>query len=414
MTSPRSRDFQPHPAFVRPRICDHIHLEQPLPPGVRVSNKGADRFRSGHPWIFRSDITDTAEAAPGETVHVLDHRGQFLGQAHYSAVSQIALRMVDRSPEPFDIGARIAGAQRFREQVVTDSSAYRMVHAEGDFMPALIIDRYGDYFVVQMLDQGMDRATPEITAALEAQFSPRAIVARNDSAVRTLEELPREITLLTGELDGPVTVQMNGFQLEADLLHGQKTGIYLDQRENYLAAARYATGRALDCFTSTGGFALHLARTCQHVEAVDSSAPALAAAERNAEANDILNITFREADVFDVLSSYSSARRTFDSIVLDPPAFAKSRKQVEGAMRGYKDINLRALRLLGPGGILVTCSCSHHVSEAMLLEVVAQASLDAGRTLRVLERRTQAQDHPILLTVPETMYLKCLILQVAG
>jgi len=260
----------------------------------------------------------------------------------------------------------------------------------------------------------MDRATPEITAAIQAQFSPCAIVARNDTAVRTLEELPREISLLAGELDGPAMVRMNGFQMEADLLHGQKTGIFLDQRENYLAAARYATGKALDCFTSTGGFALHLARTCERVEAIDSSAPALAAARRNAERNDVLNVTFREADVFDVLSSYSSARHTFDTIVLDPPAFAKSRKQIEGAMRGYKDINLRALRLLGPGGLLVTCSCSHHVSEAMFLEVVAEASLDAGRTLRVLERRTQAQDHPILLTVPETMYLKCLILQVVG
>jgi 23S rRNA (cytosine1962-C5)-methyltransferase len=201
--------------------------------------------------------------------------------------------------------------------------------------------------------------------------------------------------------------------MEADLLHGQKTGVYLDQRENYLAAARYATGKALDCFTSTGGFALHLARTCEHVEAVDSSAAALATAERNTVANSIPNVTFREADVFDVLSDYASARRNFDVIVLDPPAFAKSRKQIDGAMRGYKDINLRALRLLAPGGILVTCSCSHHVSEAALLETVAEASLDAGRTLRVLERRTQAQDHPILLTVPETLYLKCLILQVA-
>jgi 23S rRNA (cytosine1962-C5)-methyltransferase len=202
--------------------------------------------------------------------------------------------------------------------------------------------------------------------------------------------------------------------MEADLLHGQKTGIFLDQRENYLAAARYAKGRALDCFTSTGGFALHLARTCEQVEAIDSSAPALRAAERNAEANGVSNVTFREADVFDVLSGYASARRVFDTIVLDPPAFAKSRKQIDGAMRGYKDINLRAIRLLPPGGILVTCSCSHHVTEAMLLEVVAEASLDAGRTLRVLERRTQGQDHPILLTVPETLYLKCLILQVAG
>jgi 23S rRNA (cytosine1962-C5)-methyltransferase len=206
---------------------------------------------------------------------------------------------------------------------------------------------------------------------------------------------------------------MNGFQLEADLLHGQKTGIYLDQRENYLAAARYASGRALDCFTSTGGFALHLARTCEQVEAIDSSGAALAAAERNAEVNGISNVTFREGDVFDVLSQYSPARGRFDVVVLDPPAFAKSRQQIDGAMRGYKDLNLRALRLLSPGGILVTCSCSHHVSEAMLLEVVAEASLDSGRVLRVLERRAQAQDHPILLTVPETLYLKCLIFQIA-
>ena len=230
--------------------------------------------------------------------------------------------------------------------------------------------------------------------------------------MRELEQLPREIRLLSGELDAPVPIRMNGFALEADLLHGQKTGVYLDQRENYLAAARYARGSALDCFTSTGGFALHLSRACERVEAVDSSAPALAIAQRNADANGISHTHFREDDVFEVLSRYASARRNFDMVVLDPPAFAKSRKQLEGAMRGYKDINLRALRLLSPGGILVTCSCSHHVSEAMLLQVLAEASLDAGKTLRVLERRMQAQDHPVLLTVPETHYLKCLILQV--
>lgn len=381
-------------------------------PEVRVSRKAADRFRSGHPWIFRSDVTDPGQATPGATVRVLDPRSQFLGQAHYSACSQIALRMLSRSNGPIDIAARIAAAQRFREQVVTDSSAYRLVHAEADSLPALIIDRYGDSFAVQALDQGMDNATPEIVAALKAQFSPDAIVARNDAAVRALEELPREVKLLAGDLDGPVVIHMNGFCMEADLLTGQKTGVFLDQRENYLAAARYARGTALDCFTSTGGFALHLSRTCERVEAIDSSAGALATAERNAAANGISNVTFREADVFDVLANYASARRTFDVVVLDPPAFAKSRRQIEGAMRGYKDINLRALRLLEPGGILVTCSCSHHFSEAMLLQVVAEASLDSGRSLRVLERRTQAQDHPILLTVPETLYLKCLILQV--
>jgi len=231
--------------------------------------------------------------------------------------------------------------------------------------------------------------------------------------VRSLEQLPREVKLVSGVLDEPVAISMNGFQLGADLVKGQKTGVFLDQRENYLAAARYAKGRALDCFTSTGGFALHMARSCESVEAVDSSGPALATARRNAEANGLTNIEFREADVFELLSSYASARRNYDAIVLDPPAFAKSRSQLDAAARGYKDINLRALRLLGPGGILVTCSCSHHVSEAMLLEIVAEASLNSGRTLRVIERRTQAQDHPILLTVPETLYLKCVILQVA-
>ena len=380
---------------------------------IRVSRKGAERFKAGHPWIFRSDVTDTGQALPGDVVQVLDARGQFIGQAHYSAASQIALRMLSRTQELVDIGARIAAAQRFRELVVKDSTAYRLVHAEADFLPALIIDRYDDAFTIQTLNQGMDRATPEIVAALESQFSPRAIVARNDSGVRSLEELPREVKLLAGELDAAVAIQMNGLRMEADLLRGQKTGVFLDQRENYLAVSRYATGSALDCFTSTGGFALHLARSCERVEAVDSSAPALATAQRNADANGISNVNFREADAFEILSSYASARRTFDTVVLDPPAFAKSRKQIDGAVRGYKDINLRALRLLGPGGILVTCSCSHHISEAMLLEIVAEASLDAGRTLRVLERRVQAMDHPILLTVPETLYLKCLILQVA-
>jgi 23S rRNA (cytosine1962-C5)-methyltransferase len=319
--------------------------------------------------------------------------------------------MLSRKPDPIDFGARIASAQKYRTQVVRDSTAYRLVHAEADFLPALIVDRYADCFAVQALNQGMDRALPDIVAALVNQFSPRAIVGRNDAAVRALEQLPRETSLLAGELDAPVPVRINGFDIEADLLRGQKTGVFLDQRENYLAAARYARGKALDCFTSSGGFALHMARACDHVEAIDSSGPALAAAARNAQANGIANIEFKEADAFDTLASYASAHRTFDTIVLDPPAFAKSRKQMEGALRGYKDINLRALRLLSAGGILVTCSCSHHVSEAMLLEIVAEASLDAGRTLRVLERRTQSQDHPILLTVPETHYLKCLILQ---
>lgn len=387
-------------------------MDKNTQPEVRVSRKGSDRWAGGHPWIFRSDVTDTGVAQPGDTVRVLDVRDRFIGQAHYSAASLIALRMMGRAAEPINIAERIAAAQRFREQVVTDSTAYRLVHAEADFLPALIIDRYADTFTVQALNQAMDRAVPEITAALDEQFSPRAVIARNDAGIRSLEELPREVRMLKGELDAAVPILMNGFRLEADLTHGQKTGVFLDQRENYLAAARFASGRALDMFTSTGGFALHLSRSCEFVEAVDSSESALATARRNASANDIDNIQFREADAFELLSGYVSARKTFDTVVLDPPAFAKSRKQVEGAIRGYKEINLRGLKLLGPGGILVTCSCSHHIGESTLLEIVAEAALDAGKTLRVLERRTQAQDHPILLTVPETLYLKAVILQV--
>ena len=279
---------------------------------------------------------------------------------------------------------------------------------EADLLPGLIIDRYGNRFVVQALDQGMDRATPLIAECLAELFSPQGIVLRNDVAVRSRESLPLEKRALSGDAPNRIRISMNGISLEADLLGGQKTGVYLDQRENYVATARYAAGRVLDCFTSTGGFALHLAPRCESVLAVDSSESSLAGARRNAELNGISNIEFRAADVFDFLTN---ARERFDMVVLDPPAFTKSRSAVEGAARGYKDINLRALRLLAPGGRLVTCSCSQHMSEAMLLEIVASAALDAGRSLRVLERRTQAADHPILLTVPETHYLKCLIFE---
>ena len=383
---------------------------------VRVNRKAADRVESGHPWIFSSDVTDRDGARPGAAVKVADPRGRALGTAHYSSTSQIALRMLSRQIE--EIGRdfylrRIQAADTHRRQVVHGSDAYRLVHGEADLLPALVVDRYGDYLVMQTLDQGMDAAKDEIAACLGEIFHPKGIVARNDAAVRAKEELPLESRVMAGEIPDAVSIRMNGLNLCADLLHGQKTGIFLDQRENYRAAAHYARGgRALDCFTSTGGFALHLAAKCEGVEAVDSSAPALTAARANAAANGIANIEFREVDVFELLAGYASGRRQFSMVVLDPPAFAKSRRSLEGAAAGYKEINLRALRLLGPGGVLVTCSCSHHVSEAMLLELVAEASLDTRRTLRVLERRSQSQDHPILLTVPETLYLKCLILEV--
>jgi 23S rRNA (cytosine1962-C5)-methyltransferase len=382
---------------------------------VRVNRKAADRVASGHPWIFSSDVIDRADAAPGSVVHVVDHRRRSLGIAHYSSSSQICLRLLSNRVEPLDatfFERRLAAAAEHRRLVVHDSDAYRLVHAEADLLPALIVDRYGDYLAVQTLNQGMDAAKEWIVAGLVNLLAPKGIVLRNDAPVRRKEELPLETSIAYGEVPPTVAVSMNGLHFHADLLGGQKTGSFLDQRENYLAAAKYGNGKALDCFTSTGGFALHLAARCDSVEAVDSSAEALATAVKNRAANAITNVEFREADVFDLLAGYSSARREFSIVVLDPPAFAKSRASLEGALRGYKEINLRALRLLGPGGVLVTCSCSHHVSEAAFLEVVAAASLDAGRQLRVLERRTQSQDHPILLTVPETHYLKCLILQV--
>ena len=345
-------------------------------------------------------------------MRVLDPKSKFLGIAHYSSTSQITLRMLSTRPEIIDrtfFRDRLAAALGHRERVVQNSDAYRLVFSEGDLLPGLIVDRYGPYLALQTLNQGMDGARDVIVDCLQELLAPLGILARNDASVRKLEDLPLEVITLAGEIPERVHIRMNGLQLEADLLHGQKTGVYLDQRENYLAAGRWARGRVLDCFTSSGGFALHAAAQAESVEAVDSSAGALATAAANAKANGISNINFRQADVFDFLSGLE---RKYSMVVLDPPAFAKSRRAVDDAARGYKDINFRALRLLDSGRVLVTCSCSHHISEGAFYEVIAQAALDAGKTLRVLERRTQASDHPILLTVPETMYLKCLVLEV--
>jgi 23S rRNA (cytosine1962-C5)-methyltransferase len=384
-------------------------------PEVRVNRRGADRLRDGHLWIYRSDLVDTGKAQGGQVVEVRTHRGSPIGAAHYSSSSQIALRLLPEGTRATDAGffqTWIGRAQALRSRLVQDTKAYRLVHGEGDLLPALIIDRYGDYFSVQTLSQGMEASKDAIIAALTTLFSPRGVVERNDVKVRVKEELPETSGVLAGNVPAEIEVEMNGLRFGVDLLHAQKTGLFLDQRENYLAAQNYAGGATLDCFTYHGAFALHLARGCQRVEAVDSSEPALAQAQRNAVRNGLANLDFREANVFDLLPELWAGKRRFQTIVLDPPAFAKSRGHLDAAARAYKDINFKALRLLEPGGVLVTCSCSFHFSEADLLQVVAAASLDAGCRLRILERRTQARDHPILLTVPETHYLKCLILQV--
>lgn len=384
-------------------------------PVIRVNRKAADRVQSGHLWIFSSDVIEQDSAQPGDAVRVVDHRGHSLGVAHYSSTSQIALRLLSKHAEAIDekfLQKRLEAAYAYRKRVVLDSDAYRLVHAEGDLLPGLIVDRYGEWLVLQLLDQGMDRLASEIANALSALLQPKGIVARNDVAVRAKESLSQEVRVLAGEVPERVRIQMNGLAWEADLLSGQKTGIFLDQRENYLAVRHYARGRALDCFSGTGGFALHIAPVCESVETVDSSGPALEIAKENARMNGLTNVAFHQANVLEYLPGLVSGRRSFEIVIVDPPAFTKSRSALEGAARGYKEINLRALQLLRSGGVLVSCSCSHHMTEAQLLEVIASAALDCGKQLRVLERRTQAQDHPILLTVPETHYLKCLIFQV--
>jgi 23S rRNA (cytosine1962-C5)-methyltransferase len=384
-------------------------------PVIRVNRKAADRVFSGHPWIFASDVVDRGSAQPGDAVTVIDPKGKALGTAHYSSTSQITLRLLTRRVEPVDnafLKRAIDAAYQFRKRVVQNSNAYRVVHAEGDLLPGLIVDRYGGHLSLQLLNQGMDRLSPEIVDVLRELLEPEGIVARNDVPTRAKENLDEEVRILSGTVPEHVPIEMNGLKFQVDLLGGQKTGVFLDQRENYLAMRRWGRGRVLDCFTGSGGFALHLASVCDSVEAVDSSELAVSIAKRNAALNGIDNVEFRQTNVLDYLPSLVSAKRSFDLVIVDPPAFTKSRSALEGAVRGYKEVNLRALRLLRPGGVLVSCSCSHHMSEAHLFEVIAEAALDAHKQLRVLERRTQANDHPILLTVPETHYLKCLVFEV--
>lgn len=381
---------------------------------IKISSRAVERIVSGHPWIYRSDVECTGQTAPGAVVRLVDRKKRYWGQALYSSQSQIALRLLTREQRPFDrvfLAERILQAAGYRDQVVKGAMAYRLVAAEADFLPSLIIDRYGDCFAIQTLSQGMDRFKDDAVAILKSNFAPRAIVERNDVAVRALEGLPQQKGLLDGDEVREVVVEENGLRYGFNLLQGQKTGGFLDQRENRAVTLEYARGRALDCFCYTGGFALLLSRTCESVMGVDTSAEALAGARRNQELNAISNVEWREANCFDFLKAADRDGLRFESIVLDPPAFAHHKSSRDAALRAYKELNLRALKILSPGGFLITCSCSFHVSEADFLEAIASAALDAHRSISVVERRTQARDHPILLTAPETHYLKCLILR---
>lgn len=385
-----------------------------IAPTVTIASRGIERLASGHPWIYRSDVVNAEGVGPG-VVRLIDKKNHFWGQALYSSQSQIALRFLTREARPIDavfLTERICAAASFRHQVATGAQAYRLVAAEGDLLPSLIIDRYGDCFVIQTLSQGMERLKSTVVEILQKEFTPRTVLERNDAAVRAIEGLPEQCGVLAGEDVREVVVEENGVKMCFDLLHGQKTGGFLDQRENHAAAAKYARRRALDCFTYTGGFALALAPHCDSVLGVDSSVDALRLAERSQLLNAFTNLEWKEANCFDFLKAADQEKQRFDTVVIDPPAFAHRKTSRESALRGYKELNLRAMKILNPGGYLVTCSCSFHISEADLLEVIANAALDAHRTVVVVERRTQARDHPILLTVPETHYLKCLILRV--
>jgi 23S rRNA (cytosine1962-C5)-methyltransferase len=382
-------------------------------PAVVVSRRGADRIRGGHPWVYRADVV-SADAQPGDLVRVTTDRRRPIGWALWSSVSQIALRFVssDRDvDEPALWRARIERAAAYRTALAIDATAYRLVHGESDGLPGLIVDRYGDYLVIQTLSEGMDRRIAAIAQALEAVCAPRGIVARNDVKVRRLEGLDESVAVIAGEVPDTVSVTEGPVRFEVDLRHGQKTGLFLDQRENHEAAGRYGHGRALDAFTYAGGFALRLAPACESVLALDSSASAVATTSRHAALNGLTNITAREANAFDELRELEIARERFDTIVLDPPAFAKNKAAVPRAVAGYKEINLRAMKLLTVGGHLITCSCSYHVSESLLVEIVQSAAADAHASLTLLEKRMQARDHPVLIGMSETHYLKCLVLR---
>lgn len=382
---------------------------------VTITRRGAQRVHARHLWIYRSDVADYGGAEAGDVVRVIDGQNRTLGLALFSSRSQITLRMVSFDSVEIDRAfwlSRLATAEQLRAQVVRDSTAYRLVFGESDLLPSLIVDRYNDCFVIQTLSQGMDALKQMWVELLVERYSPRAIVERNEARVRDLEGLPRESGVLFGSDPGEFVIEESGVKLNINLIEGQKTGSFLDQRENRIAIRRYSRGRALDCFTYHGAFALHLAQEAERVIGVDVSCAAIAQAKLNAALNGTSNIEFVEANVFDLLREMEQSGEKFDVINLDPPAFAKNRASLVGALRGYKEINLRAMKMITPGGTLITSTCSYHLSEESFLNVLAGAAADAGRNVQLIEKRTQARDHPVLISMPETHYLKCMILRV--
>jgi 23S rRNA (cytosine1962-C5)-methyltransferase len=380
-----------------------------------VTARGEKRVARGHPWIYRSDLV-RPPTGPAGPVPVRDGHGHPLGWALWSPESTIALRMIDRDPvATIDARwwrARIAAAVARRHALVAETTGYRLLHGEGDGTPSLICDRYDRWLVVQLLSAGVEACRSDIVRALADLVQPAGILARNDVPVRRKEGLPTTVEVLAGDVPREIEVVEHGVRYLAAPWDGQKTGAFLDQRENRAIVGGVAKGRALDCFSYHGSFALHLARRTTEVTALDSSAPALERARINAALNGVGTIKFVETDAFAFLKSAERARERYDTVVLDPPAFAKTRAAVPDALRGYKEINLRAMRLVSPGGWLYTASCSFHVGRAMFLDMLMDAAADSGRVLAVRRVLGQSSDHPELLSVPETGYLKGALLEV--
>jgi 23S rRNA (cytosine1962-C5)-methyltransferase len=374
-----------------------------------VSAKGARRWQLGHPWIYRSDVVERPTVAAG-AVRVHDQRGKSIGVALWSPASEISLRMVDRHPSAELDDAwwrkRMGAAIERRQSLGTLATAYRLIHGEADACPSLICDRYDRWLVVQLMSAGLEAFRDSIIDALDAIVRPAGILARNDVPLRAKEKLPVGVELLRGDVPQEIEVSEHGIRFLAAPHDGQKTGAFLDQRENRVLIGERARGRALDCFSYHGSFALHLARRAESVVAVDVSADALARAQDNCARNNITNVELVQADTFDYLRERQSAGERFDTIVLDPPAFAKNKPALTAAIRGYKDINLRAMRILAPGGFLFTASCSFHLSKPLFLQMLHDAAADSGRRLATRAITGQPLDHPEVLTIPETGYLK--------
>ncbi len=423
-------------APTRPNVRSEVKVAKAL--GVLVNRRAADRLRSGHVWVYAYDIvsvtmTDTSPYEAPPLLKVADQRGMLLGTALYSPASQIALRLVSR--DALDEAAwLILLAERLRNSIVrrkplldAANDACRLCFSEADELPGVVVDKYAGLVILQLLAKGLDTAAVRETCVrvLRDELAPSAILERPDPRMRELEGLsapnPEPLYVKKASSKNAATkFQLNGLTFHYDANAGQKTGAFLDQRTNYAAAQEWAqklgaTDRALDVCCYQGGFALHLAQICKQVTGIDASHASLEVAEKNLETNRAklsAEVDWVEADAFQILRDWSDAGERFDTIVLDPPAFAKSMRAVEGALRGYKELNLRALKMLNPGGLLVTCSCSHHVGWADLEGAVASAAADASRRVRLLERRGAAPDHPVVLNLPETEYLKCLVLEV--